>query len=95
MVTGLVLNSLENLTLSVSPPMDTLTTCLNELLVRPGSGGMLCGSTNCGAVAQVPTHFFSVSLLEVAKSPHELSSKNVMVNENSQPYFNMAVSCCG
>jgi hypothetical protein len=57
-VTALVLNSLENLNRTVSPPIETRTICRNELLVKPGEGGILLGSTSCGAVAQVPTHFF-------------------------------------
>ena len=56
-VTGLALNSLENFTRKVSPPIETRTTWRNELLVKPGDGGMLPVSTSCGAVLQVPTHF--------------------------------------
>ena len=61
-VTELVLNSLENLTRSVSPPIETRTTCRKELLDNPGKGGIFPGSTNCGAVLQVPTHFFAERL---------------------------------
>lgn len=57
-VTALVLNSLEIFSLIVSPPIETRTICRNELFVKPGGGGILPGSTSCGAVAQVPTHFF-------------------------------------
>jgi hypothetical protein len=46
---------LENFILKESPPKDTLTTCLKVLLVRPGTGGILPGSTSWGAVLQVPT----------------------------------------
>ena len=63
-VTGLVLNSLENLTRRVSPPNETRTTCRNELLVKPGEGGILPGSTSWGAVLQVPTHIFAGSVFD-------------------------------
>ncbi|MBP1690766.1 MAG: hypothetical protein H6Q32_118 [Bacteroidetes bacterium] len=55
METALVLNSFVNRTRNVSPPIETRTTCRNELFVKPGEGGMFPGSTSCGAVLQVPT----------------------------------------
>jgi len=62
MVTGFLLNSLENFTRRTSPPIETRTTWRNELSVKPGKGGLLRVSTSCGAVLQVPTHFFPVPL---------------------------------
>ena len=58
-VTALALNSLDIFSRRVSPPIEIRTICRNELLVKPGAGGMLPGSTSCGAVLQVPTHFFA------------------------------------
>ncbi|HUW91978.1 MAG TPA: hypothetical protein VMV74_02350 [Bacteroidales bacterium] len=58
-VTGLVLKAFENLTLRLSPPNETRTTCLNELLVKPGEGVILRGSTSWGAELQVPAHTFA------------------------------------
>src|SRR3989339_809989 len=77
--TALVLNSLENFRRIVSPPMEIRTTCRNELLVKPGEGGILPGSTSCGAVAQVPTHFLVEPELDCPKRLHEL---NTMHNES-------------
>src|ERR1700761_5711702 len=45
-VTGSLLNSLENFKRRFFPPTDTHTTWRNVLLVRPGAGGMFWGSTN-------------------------------------------------
>ena len=39
--------SLERCKRSKFPPTDTFTTCLSVLEERPGSGGMLWGSTSC------------------------------------------------
>ena len=60
-VTGLVLNSFEKRMRRVSPPRETRTICRSVLLLRPGDGGLLPGSTSCGAVLQVPTHLFAGS----------------------------------
>ena len=73
--TGLSLNSFENFILNSSPPIETATTCLNVLRVKPGSGGTFLGSTNCGAVLQVPTHFFAAeSFFKPWAEEHELTS---------------------
>src|SRR5690606_34563385 len=70
--TGLVLNSLLNFTRMLSPPIETRIICLTVLLFSPGSGGILCGSTNCGAVTQVPTHFFPDSEATVDWAVHDI-----------------------
>ena len=63
--------------------MDTQTTWRNVLLLKPGAGGLLRGSTSCGAVLQVPTHLSPGNLLLCPKkinehnnSPREGVSRN-------------------
>jgi hypothetical protein len=76
-VTGFLLNSFENLTRKLSPPIETRTICLIVLLLNPGAGGLLFGSTSWGAVAHVPTHF-SVCLFEltpVSAQQYEMERK--------------------
>ena len=48
----------ENFTRSVSPPIETRTTCRNVLLAKYGEGGVLPDATAYGAQLQVPTQCF-------------------------------------
>jgi hypothetical protein len=77
MVTGLVPNSFENLTRRQSAPRETRTTCRNVLLLNPGGGGLLFGSTSCGAALQVPTHTVVESALANAKRVNVQSNRRM------------------
>ena len=82
-VTGLVLNSFENLTCRLSPPMDTQTTCRSVLLLNPGAGGMFRGSTSCGAVLQVPTQTFERAGTNLELAGLDISFEPEFVNPKS------------
>jgi hypothetical protein len=75
-----VLNSFENRTRKLSPPIETRTICRNVLLFNPGSGGIFFGSTSWGAVLHVPTHNFVESEFEYPKRLNEIkNTQNVNI----------------
>src|SRR5665647_3910092 len=80
-VTALLLNTFENRMRRLSLPSETRTICRNELLVNPGVGGTLPGSTSCDAVLQVPTHFFDELELFKFNVLHELSLSLIHISE--------------
>jgi hypothetical protein len=57
-------------------------------LVKPGEGGILLDSTSCGAVLQVPTHFFVASPTNVAEIfESEMLSKETSIMINTVIFF--------
>ena len=91
-VTALVLNAFENRMRRLSLPIETRTICRKELLVNPGAGGTLPGSTSCGAVLQVPTHFFAEWEL-LFSVEHELSNTaNMHIAEKKDRIFLKIIS---
>ena len=83
-VTALVLNAFEKRMRRLSLPIETRTICRKELLVNPGAGGTFPGSTSCGAVLQVPTHFLAEWEF-IFSVEHELSSTaNMLITEKKR-----------
>src|SRR3954470_959434 len=72
-LTGTLVYSLVKRIRNVSPPMETRSSCRNELLARPAAGGLkpLWELTRgSGEVAQVATHFDWANRLPEANAIH-------------------------
>ena len=65
---GFSLNSFDSLNLISRPPVDTLTTCLMELLAKSRLSGRSFFPTGSMAVAHVPAHLPSAACAIMARS---------------------------
>ena len=59
--------------------MDTCTICRKEFPARPGSGGRLCGSAICRAVAQVVTQSRVCAKAGVRPAARASTSRNLFI----------------
>ena len=79
MSVGSALNRFDRCSRRAFPPMDTCTICRKEFPARPGSGGRLCGSAICRAVAQVVTQSRVCAKTGVRPAARASTSRNFFI----------------